>query len=220
VRTLIERNALVAPTDAGPSWPFRLRIRVLNGFELARDGTAMRSSGKAQQRPLDLLKLLVALGGHEVDSEQVTSALWPDADGASAKGAFDTALYRLRKLLDVDDAIVLAAGKLSLDRSMVWTDVWSLEAALDTAEHVREGDGANESLTRAAHRLLAVYPGPLLGTEDPAWIVKPREALRARRRTLVKLGEALEGQRDWATASTCIAAGSRPTISASRYIAG
>ena len=200
VRTLIERNSLVAPSDAGPSWPFRLRIRVMNGFELVRDGAAVRFTGKTQQRPLDVLKLLVALGGRDVDSEQVTAALWPDADGASAKGAFDTALYRLRKLLDVDNALVLAAGKLSLDRAAVSTDVWALEAALDAAESMRAAD-ANESLARSARRLLAVYPGPLLGTEEAAWIVKPRDALRARVvRTLVKLGEALERHRDWAMA--------------------
>src|SRR5262249_36194998 len=38
VQTLIERNALVAPLDAGPEWPFRLRVRVLGGFVLACDG--------------------------------------------------------------------------------------------------------------------------------------------------------------------------------------
>ena len=53
VRLLIERNALPAPADAGPAWPFRLRIRALGGFELVRDGQPMRFSGKAQQRPLD-----------------------------------------------------------------------------------------------------------------------------------------------------------------------
>jgi len=201
VRTMIERNALAAPTDAGPAWPFRLRFRVLNGFELVRDGKTMRFSGKAQQRPLDLLKFLVALGGRDVDSEQMTAALWPEADGAAAKGAFDTALYRLRKLVDVENALVLAAGKLSLDRAIVWTDVWALEAALDAAERARESDGTNEALARSARRLLAAYPGPLLGTEEPAWIAKPREALRARVvRTLQKLGEALERQHDWGSA--------------------
>ena len=64
VHTLIERNLLAAPADAAPAWPFRLRIKALGGFELDRDGMPMRFTGKAQQRPLDLLKLLVALGGH------------------------------------------------------------------------------------------------------------------------------------------------------------
>jgi LuxR family maltose regulon positive regulatory protein len=201
VHALIERNALVAPSDAGPSWPFRLRVRVLNGFQLVRDGTVMRFSGKAQQRPLDLLKLLVALGGREVDSEQITTALWPDAEGDSAKGSFDVALHRLRKLLDIDNALVLAGGKLSVDRSMVWTDVWALEAALEAVEHPSETVGDRPWIARSAGRLLAAYPGPLLGTEDPAWIVKPRDALRARVvRTLGKLGEVLEQQRDWTTA--------------------
>src|SRR5262245_54256916 len=98
VRTLIARNALVAPAEAGAAWPFRLRVRALNAFEIARDGAPLRFSGKAQQRPLDLLKLLVALGGRDMDIQQATTSLWPDADGDSAKGAFDTALYRLRKL--------------------------------------------------------------------------------------------------------------------------
>jgi hypothetical protein len=84
VRTLIERSALVAPADAGPAWPFRLRVRVLGGFELVRDGESVTFTGKAQQRPLDLLKLLVALGGTNIDGQQLMAALWPDADGAAA----------------------------------------------------------------------------------------------------------------------------------------
>src|SRR6185295_3637915 len=56
VLALIERDRLPPPADAGPAWPFRLRVRVLGGFELIRDGHPLRSAGKAQQRPLDLLK--------------------------------------------------------------------------------------------------------------------------------------------------------------------
>jgi hypothetical protein len=36
IRAPIERNALVAPADASADWPFRLRIRLLGGFELVR----------------------------------------------------------------------------------------------------------------------------------------------------------------------------------------
>ena len=135
----------------------------------------MRFTGKAQQRPLDLLKLLVALGGTRRRRQQLTAALWPDADGAAAKTSFDTTLFRLRKLLDVDDALVLAAGKLSLARSLAWTDVWALEAALDAAD-ARRARRAEASTARAARRLLDAYPGPLLGTEESSWIAKPRDA--------------------------------------------
>jgi len=198
VRTLIERDALVAPADAGPAWPFRLRIRALAGFELVRDAEPMRFTGKAQQRPLDLLKLLVALGGANVDAQQLTAALWPEADGAAAKTSFDSTLFRLRKLLDVENALVLSAGKLSLARSLVWTDLWALEVAFDAAQPDSQADGAGTSAERMARRVLDAYPGPLLGADENPWIAKPRDALRARFvRTLMRLGEQLEAKRDW-----------------------
>ena len=201
VRTLIERNALVPPADAGAAWPFRLRVQLLGGFELVRDGEPIRFMGKAQQRPLDLLKLLLALGGADVDSQQLMAALWPEADGAAAKTSFDTTLFRLRKLLDVDGALELAAGKLSLSRLAAWTDIWALETAFSAAELGGKSDVAAEWVVRAARRLLQAYPGPLLGTEEHAWIAKPRDALRSRFvRTLMRLGEELERAEDWATA--------------------
>jgi DNA-binding SARP family transcriptional activator len=202
VRMLIERNGLVAPADAGPAWPFRLRIRALGGFELIRDGHPVRSAGKAQQRPLDLLKLLIAEGGQDVDSPALMAALWPDADGAAAKTSFDTTLFRLRKLLDVDDVLVLTAGKLSLSRSLAWTDVSALDAVLAAAQEAVEAGASDAATTaRVARRLLDAYPGPLLGSEDPPWIAKPRDAHRARFvRTLLRLGEQLERLGDRATA--------------------
>ena len=198
VRALIERNALVAPGDASADWPFRLRIRLLGGFELVRDGQPVTSTGKAQQRPLDLLKLLVALGGVNVDSQQLTGALWPDADGAAAKTSFDSTLFRLRKLLDVENALVLSAGKLSLAHSLVWTDVWALDAAFDAAQPGSQAEGSGAPAERLAARMLDAYPGPLLGADEHPWIAKPRDALRARFvRTLMRLGEQLEAKADW-----------------------
>lgn len=193
VRMLIERHRLVAPDDACAQWPFRLRIRTLGGFELTRDGEPMRFTGKTQQRPLDLLKLVVAHGGSGVDAESVMAALWPDADGAAAKSSFDSAMFRLRKLLGVDDAIEVASGKVSLNRALVWTDVGSLDAAL------RDASDAPPAL--AARRLLDAYPGPLLGTEESPWLARPRDALRARFvRALTDVGQKLENGKDWAGA--------------------
>jgi len=201
VRLLIARNALVAPAGAGEAWPFRLRVHALGGFELVRDGQPMRFAGKAQQRPLDLLKLVVALGGEDVESAAVTAALWPDADGAAAKTSFDTALFRLRKLLDVDGALRLAGGKLSLAPELVWTDVAALQDTLDAAQRAYEAKAGAATLAQAARAVLAACPGPLLGAEEAPWIAQPRDALRARMlRILLALGEALEAARDWATA--------------------
>jgi DNA-binding SARP family transcriptional activator len=196
VRMLIERHGLVAPDDACAQWPFRLRIRVLGGFELVRNEEPVRFTGKTQQRPLDLLKFVVSEGGKGgVDAEYLTTTLWPDSDGAAAKSSFDSALFRLRKLLDVDNAIELVSGRVSLARPLVWTDVWAFEAALDNANDGEANPAA------AARRLLDAYPGPLLGDEESPWIAKPRDALRARFvRALMHLGAALERSGDWTTA--------------------
>jgi DNA-binding SARP family transcriptional activator len=200
VRKLIGRNNLTPPADAGSAWPFRLRVHVLGRFELMRDQQLMRFSGKTQQRPLDLLKLVAALGGQEVDSQAVMAALWPDADGAAAKTSFDAALFRLRKLLDVDQAITLAGGKLSLSTTIVWTDLRDLEAAIVAAQRVTED--SDVGLSAAARRLIDAYQGALLGNDDAAWIAKPRDALRARfTRALMRLGECLEHRGDWSGAS-------------------
>jgi DNA-binding SARP family transcriptional activator len=192
---LIERHGLVAPDDACAQWPFRLRIRVLGAFELMRDGEPVRFTGKTQQRPLELLKFVVAAGGKSVDAESVTAQLWPDSDGAAAKSSFDSALVRLRKLLEVDNAIDLSSGQISLARSLVWTDVSALEAVLASTS------GSEAAPASAARRLLDSYPGPLLGGDESAWIAKPRDALRLRVvRTLMELGAALEHAGDWTTA--------------------
>ena len=73
-----------------------------------------------------------------------------------------------------------------------------VSSGLFAAQPGGQTDGAGPSAERIAHRVLAAYPGPLLGADENAWIVKPRDALRARFvRTLMRLGEQLEGQRDW-----------------------
>jgi len=199
VRLLIERNGLKAPPDAGARWPFALRIHALGRFEIDRNGAPLRFTGKAQQRPLDLLKLVVAHGGADVDSQQLTAALWPDADGAAAKASFDTTLFRLRKLLDVDNALVLSAGKLSLSSELCWTDVNALQAIVDGVDADLARDG--RALAALARRLIDAYPGPLLGNEEAPWAAQPRDALRARFvRALMRIGERLEAARDWPTA--------------------
>ena len=202
VRMLIERNSLDAPPDASPEWPFRLRVRALGGFELTRDGVPMRFAGKAQQRPLDLLKLLIALGGSDVDTQQLTAALWPDSDGDAAKTSFDTTLFRLRKAPRCrpraravrGQALARACGGLDRRRRVQ-------SRARRRGRYAQPQGRPAESAAHIARRLLDAYPGPLLGAEEHAWMAKPRDALRARFcARSSRLGERLEHQGDFATA--------------------
>jgi DNA-binding SARP family transcriptional activator len=145
---------------------------------------------------------VVALGGDDVESATVMAALWPDADGAAAKTSFDTALFRLRKLLDVDGALRLTGGKLSLAPELVWTDVAAFQDRLDAAQRIVEAKADGAAIARSARALLDAYPGPLLGGDDAPWVAKPRDALRARTlRILLALGEALEASGAWDVAA-------------------
>lgn len=199
VRLLIVRNALTPPAGAGPAWPFRLHVRVLGRFELMRDGQPLQFAGKVQQRPLDVLKYIVASGGEQVDSHPLMDALWPEAEGDAAKASFDAALLRLRKLLGVEQAIRLVGGKLSLASTLAWTDVRALDAAIDSAQSLDKAGGPE--VAAAASRLIAAYRGALLGDESTPWLASPREALRARyARALQRLGERLEQSADWRSA--------------------
>ncbi len=102
MRTLIRRRKLPPPGPDAPGWPWPLALRTFGDFEIAREGVPLVSKGKAQKKPLELLKALVAHGGRGVDAAMLTALLWPDAEGDDAKTSFDSNLYRLRKLVDID----------------------------------------------------------------------------------------------------------------------
>jgi len=188
-RSLIRERHLEAPSPTTADWPWPLALRTLGDFVVIREGEPLVSKGKAQKRPLEMLKALVALGGRNVDASMLTAKLWPDAEGDDAKTSFDSGLYRLRKLLDVDGALTLAEGRLSLDHRVVWLDVWAFERALD----------ATPPDVEAA---LSCYRGHFLGLEAPApWALPLRDRLQARlARAALARGQALEAEQEFAAA--------------------
>ena len=194
-RDLARRRALM-PGGAAPapeSWPWAFRVSTLGGFRLLRQGEPLAASGKAQRRPLELLKVLIAYGGENVAEERIADAIWPRIPGDSAHRSFTSTLHRLRKLLGEDKALVLHEGKLSFDRRYVWTDVWEFEARAEALEAaVREGGAA---VAPAAERLLVLYRGPFLaGEADQPWMLERRERTRARlARLLAAAGRVWEG---------------------------
>jgi DNA-binding SARP family transcriptional activator len=122
------------------------------------DDTPVQFGPKAPRKPLELLKLLVARGPAAVDMAAVFDALWPDAEGAEARGAFDMAVLRLRKLLGRDDALRLDGGRIALDSACVWVDAFAFQ------------QGAIDD-----------YPGPLFGDDAVApWWAAARERLHQR----------------------------------------
>jgi hypothetical protein len=177
-RSLIKRRRLVPERPmAGEGWPWAYRVQTFGGFRLLRHDEPLPATGKAQRRPLELLKVLIAHGGEQVPESRVTDALWPRVDGDSAHRSFTSALHRLRKLLGEDRAVLLHEGRLTLDRRYFWVDAWAFEALAAEMESTAD-------VTRAgalAERMLALYRGPFMaGEDDAAWLIAPRERMRSR----------------------------------------
>jgi DNA-binding SARP family transcriptional activator len=178
-RKLIRRRRLVPGAHAAPpeDWPWTYRVHTFGRFRLLRDEQPLGGAGKAQRRPLELLKLLIAHGGEQVSEARVVDALWPRIDGDSAHRSFTSALHRLRKLLGEDRAVVLHEGRVSLDRRYFWIDTWALEPLVTELE--KSADPGE--IARLGARLLALYRGPFLADEpDAPWLIAPRERLRTR----------------------------------------
>ena len=192
VRRLIAIYGYTPPERNAPieQWPYPLKIYTLGRFSLLIDDEAQDFSGKSAARPMDLLNCLIALGGRNVSEKKLIQALWPDAEVAAGIKSFHTTLYRLRKLLALDDAITLKDGLLSLDRRFAWVDVWTLEHLLIQIDQTLRKANSQDELERLSGEMLKYYRGPFLGQEDDeTWKLEYRDKLHARiLRTLKGLG--------------------------------
>lgn len=165
-------------------WPWQFRVRTLGGFQLLRDEMPIAFSGKGPGRPIELLKVLVALGGREVRAETLADALWPQAEADFAHQSFTATLHRLRRTLQSDEALLLSDGRLSLGPALVWVDTWALEQALDACDAALRAATPGQEvnlLRRALDEAGELYRGAFLPEEagHPAFIAQ-REQLRAR----------------------------------------
>ncbi|MEO8409210.1 MAG: BTAD domain-containing putative transcriptional regulator, partial [Propionivibrio sp.] len=162
---IIRRHALPAPPGAGERWPWLIRIRTLGGFSIERDGAPAAAARKESRKPLDLLKLVIALGGEAVPTARLCAALWPEAQGDAARNSFDNTLHRLRKLLGGDRHVPLRAGGLGLDAATCWTDLAAIETCFAAVGELAPGADA-EQVEALAERTLALWRGEFLAGED------------------------------------------------------
>ncbi len=184
VRALVRERALIPRVDTvrAADWPWRYRVRTLGGFSLQRDDAPLGRVTRMQQRPLELLKCLIALGGDEVPESAVAAAMWPRIDSEYAHRSLTTALHRLRKLLGEDAVVVLRRARLSLDWRYCWTDARALELAVAEIDlTLAGGAGRERNLAAHAEELLGLYRGAFLaGERDQPVYVAARERHRSR----------------------------------------
>lgn len=166
-RRLIREFNIRPDSHAAERWPWPVKIYTLGRFALLLDDQPITFSRKAPKKTIALLKVLIAMGGLEVDEQRLIDALWPDDEGDAAHRSFNSALHRLRKLLGSNDFIRQSGGALSLDPQRCWVDVWAFERLV-------EGSGDLEEA-------LSLYRGGFLADDtDASWAVVRREGLRGK----------------------------------------
>ncbi len=199
IRSLIESRNIAPPSNAPESWPWAIRIHALGGFKVQRRGEPLTFEGKTQKKPMDLLKVLIALGGRGIAKQKLYDLLWPDAEAAAAASALDVVISRLRKLLNEPDAIRIEEGKVGLDPERVWIDVWAFDRDVEALQRALQSPAEGATVDAIGKRLLSRYRGPFLGSEDPQrWSLAARDRWQNRfRRSLADAGRYWEQARDW-----------------------
>lgn len=163
-----------------------IRIYTLGRFSIAIDGQAFHQKGKAQHRPLALLKALIAMGGRDITSNHLCECLWPDSEGDSGARNLAVTVHRLRALLRSKTAVVSDNGKLSLCPRICWVDAWEFERLANSGLHTLDDVSAATDSVKQLRQALGMYSGCFLAreSEDP-WIFAPRIRLKAKFERLV-----------------------------------
>lgn len=172
-------------------WP--VRIHTLGRFSILCNDQPLTFATKTPKKPLELLKVLIALGGRSVDIGDIMEIMWQE-QGCGARTVFDVTLLRLRKLLGHVNALNLSDGKLTLNDQVCWVDLWSFERT------IARDNAADEPMN---HTLLDLYRGRFLDRGgDAKWIVNVRDRLAAKfRRAVLKLAKADEQAERWESAA-------------------
>lgn len=189
-----------------------VRIHTLGRFGIQIDGHALPSRALRQQKPMELLQCVIALGGRSVHKDSLCATLWPDAEGDDAANSYDVTLHRLRRLLKHDQALIANAGRLTINHEVVWVDAWTFEKILNRIDRslrtARDHD-AETQVDRLLHEAIPLYQGGFLACEGhKPWGLSFRERLRSRLlRCILQIGRRVENDGQWLAAAACYQTG-------------
>ncbi len=206
VRTLIRDHNLIPETPPLniPNWPWPICISSFGGFKIHLGEDVLQFGRKAQQKPLTMLKYMLAKGCTNVAEHALIDALWPDSDGDAAYNAFKVTLHRLRKMLESKNAIAYKQGILSFDAFIVWTDTRAFASCCSKVDKDLEEQDCVETALQLLNELLLLYRGPFFPEEQSSWVIPEREKLRSKFLfAILKIADILEHQGQWQKAIHC-----------------
>jgi len=195
VQSLIRRHKLNPPIDEIEikNWPWPVRIYTLGRFGLLVDDKPLQFSKKMQKKPIEMLKIIISIGGREVKEEEITDLLWPEAEGDAGHSAFTTTMQRLRRLLGNEDAILIKEGKVTLNPRYCHVDTWAFERLISRADELWKENKESEAI-QISEKAINIYKGNYL-KEDmmQPYTLSMRERLKGKfTRSLIRTGRYYE----------------------------
>ena len=203
VTEVVHQRALPAPDEADGRWPWAVWLRLLGGFELRLQGQPQSRSGKAQHKPLELLRLLCCQPALALAMDDAADALWPDADGPGGRKNLEMTVQRLRRLLGDDRLVRVGDGRVGLDATRVNGDLPQRRRALQALQALAmRPDLAPQELAAVGlpclQRLLEAGSGLLLPGAPPSpWVLAEREACERERQRALQAGRLLLQRLGW-----------------------
>lgn len=153
-------------------------------FSLTLNRKAVSLDSDSARQVLEFLKALIAFGGHEVSTQNLASALWPQTDRTVAQRSVDVLLRNLRDTLDEVCVLVSPDGGISLVSDYCRADVWEFERALAVTRRILNRDFTGKDASRLkllSRRLRNLHHGHFQTGEDTtSWSVSRRERLHIR----------------------------------------
>ncbi|MGD9187634.1 MAG: BTAD domain-containing putative transcriptional regulator [Desulfobacteraceae bacterium] len=207
VKTLILKRGLF-PEESDTTmecWPWPIKIYSLKKFDIVINGEPFVFTSRTRKTPILLLKALIAFGAKGVATVDLKDALWPEVSGDLSFNRFKISMYRLRKMLGREDAILVSSEHISLNPDICWVDIWPLEKILhDTTKAWYEAHENPEKTVHAkmlTQKLSNRIKGGFLPEDKEIWSIQRHEQIKHNYLfCLKKLCLHYEKSSDWAYA--------------------
>ncbi len=177
VKYLIHSRGLyspIVPIDF-VAWPWPYKIFALGKFEIRIHEEPLVFTGKVRQKPMELLKAIITLGGRQVSKERIIRLLWPEAKPEACANLLDTNVHRLRRMIRQKEVIVIANSAISLDVHLCWVDSLAFNELLNEAEEALQNESAmSQSFEDRMQGVLKMAQGRYMPDDEYAWVIALR----------------------------------------------
>ncbi|MFF8408902.1 ATP-binding protein [Streptomyces omiyaensis] len=157
--------------------PPLLRLHLLGGFRVTRDGGPPLADRWPRPSAQALVKLLAVTPDHQLHRDQAMEACWPGADRKAAVSSLRVALHTARRALEPELAPRAASSYLTSDGVMLRLDPHTVWVDADHAERLA-AEALEQGRGPALAEALTAFTGELLPEDRYAdWAEEPRKRI-------------------------------------------